>query len=727
MKTGDLWGALAAMLVVVPSSIAFGVVIFSAVSPNLASAGALAGIIGAAMLGMIAPLVGRNAGFITSPCAPAAAVMAGLAAQLAHRGDLTIPRIFTLLALTAFIAALFQLALGAARAGQLIKYIPYQVVSGYLSGVAVIIAFAQLPKLLGVNGGRSLADVLVSPLTWRWPGIVVGCITIIAMIAAPHITKRIPGAIIGLVSGIAAYFALATFLPQLWRLDHNSLIVGPIRASGSLIAAIATRASSLRTIDVADFELVIWPAITLAILLSIDTLKTGVVLDALTRRRHNSNRELIAQGLANLGSFFAGGIPGAGGMGPTLVNVTSGGRTIWSGVATGVLVLIALLLLGSVIAWVPIAALAGILLVIAWRMFDREMFRLLRDPATRLDFVVIVTVIAVAETVGLIQASIAGICLAILLFIRNQIRGSVIARRLDLREIHSKRRRSPDAMAILDRRGEDAILVQLKDDLFFGTTDQLFIELEHDLNERRFILFDFRRVQSMDYTAAHLLRQMDARLRERGGRLLFSGMPSGTASRQDIEHYLLKLGLVGGGDAVLTFDTRESALEWIEDRILESAGWSAGDPEATLSFRDIDLLRQFDDEIVHELGKSLRELAVARGERVFSAGDRGDEIFFVRKGRVHILLPLDGGKRHHVATIGRGEYFGEMAFLDRDVRSAEAVAATDTQLYVISRALFDDVTQSNASLAATVFEQLARAIAQRLRHADVELRALEER
>ena len=143
--TGDLWGGLAAMLVVLPSSIAFGVVILTAASPQLASAGAMAGIIGAAALGLVAPLVGRNGGFISAPCAPAAAVMSGLATDLVQRHGLPIARVLALLALTALLSALLQIAYGAVRAGKVIKYIPYQVVSGYMSGVAVIIAAAQIP------------------------------------------------------------------------------------------------------------------------------------------------------------------------------------------------------------------------------------------------------------------------------------------------------------------------------------------------------------------------------------------------------------------------------------------------------------------------------------------------------------------------------------------------------------------------------------------------------
>jgi SulP family sulfate permease len=195
---GEFWGGLASMLVALPSSIAFGVVVYSALGPERAADGALAGIIGAAVLGIVAPLVGRNGGFITAPCAPAAAVLAAMAAGFAAQTEFSAERILALLALTALVSALLQGALGAVRAGRLIKFIPCQAVSGYLSGVALVIALGQLPGLLGLPGDVALAQGLLTPALWNWTGIAVGAATIVAMIGAPALTEKVPAAIVGL-------------------------------------------------------------------------------------------------------------------------------------------------------------------------------------------------------------------------------------------------------------------------------------------------------------------------------------------------------------------------------------------------------------------------------------------------------------------------------------------------------------------------------------------------
>ena len=714
------------MLVALPSAIAFGVLVYSAVSPEYAGAGALAGILGAAALGIVAPLVGRNGGFITAPCAPAAAVLSGMALDLAANGDVSAERMLSLLALTGLLAALFQLVFGALRAGNLIKFIPYQVVTGYLSGVALIIAVGQLPKLLGLPKDMNLIHGLVAPQAWNWTGIGVGLVTMLVMVVASRITQKVPGAILGLAAGVAAYFLASVVEPQLLQVAGNRLVIGPIDTSGSIVDSVTQRAVSLLSIRPEDIGRVLVSALTLAVLLSVDTLKTGVVLDAIMRSRHNSNRELLAQGSANFAAFLVGGLPGAGTMGATMVNFSSGGRSYWSGVVEGAFVIAAFVLVGGLIAWVPIGALAGILLVVAFRMFDRSMFRLILRPATRIDFLVIVTVVAVAQ-VELIAASIVGICLAILLFIRDQIRGTVVLARQDLHDAHSKRRRLQAERDVLKTARGQVEIVQLQGNLFFGTTDHLFSVLEPDLARLTWLLLDLRRVQSMDYPAAHLLEQMRHRLQERGGDLLFSGMPSSLPARPDFERYMAELGMVRTSGGIRVFDTRDSAIEWMEDRLLEAAKVAVADDGPPLDLGEIELVRDLDEADLNNLRKSLREISVPAGGRVCSQGDEGDELYFLRRGRVHVLLRLDGDKRHHLATFCQGDFFGEMAFLDRERRSADIEAAIPTDLYVLSRASFDALIKANPALGGRLFEQLALAVSLRLRAADNELRVLEER
>ena len=393
------------------------------------------------------------------------------------------------------------------------------------------------------------------------------------------------------MAGVGTYFSLALVAPQL--LDpRNPLVIGPLGGSGTtdagFVDAVLGRLGGLSQLGAAELALLVTPALTLAVLLSIDTLKTCVVLDALTRSRHDSNRELIGQGLGNVTSSLIGGMPGAGTMGATLVNMSSGAQTRLSGFMEGILALIAFLLLGSLVAWVPVASLAGILIVIGWRMIDRHSFSFLRQRSTILDFGVIAAVVVTALSVSLIAASGVGIVLAVVLFIREQIGGSVIRRKLLGNEIFSKRVRTQAEMEILTEQGGRAAIVELQGSLFFGTADQLYRALEADLKQRDFLILDMRRIQTVDVTAAHLLEQVKDMLAERNGFLILSHIPEHLPSGRDLQQYFDKVGLLHADSPVKVFADADDALEWVEDRIIHETMCLVNE-EAPLELHEVEL------------------------------------------------------------------------------------------------------------------------------------------
>jgi len=720
---GDLWGGLAAMLVALPSAIAFGVTIFAPLGGTYAAQGAIAGILGVTAIGLVAGAFGGTNRLISAPCAPAAAVLAALAVQLSQNGT-TPESVVLMLTLKGLICGLLQVIFGAVGLGRLIKYMPYPVVSGYLSGVGIIIIVSQIPKFLGLPKQTSLWEGLVSPSLWQWQGVAVGAVTVIVMATAPMITKAVPAAILALVAGVLTYFGLGLADPALYTLQGNALVVGPLGGAGASFGdAIAGRWKAIGGLDYTELSHLMVPAATLAVLLSIDTLKTCVVLDALTRSRHNSNRELVGQGLGNLASSIIGGVPGAGQMGATLVNMSSGAQTRMSGLIEGALALVAFLILGNFIAWVPIAALAGILIVIGFRMFDRASLHLLKSRATILDFAVIVAVVVVALTVSLIAASGAGILLAVVLFIREQIRGSIVRSKAYGNQMFSKRVRLPDEMAILEKRGDHTAIFELQGSLFFGTTDQLYTTLEPELKTRTYIILDMRRVQSVDLTAVHILEQIEATLAERGAFLIFSNLPENVPSGQDMRQYFDQVGLVKSERRIQTFGELDDALEWVEERLIEEEHLERM-LEKPLELREIDLFLGRKESTLAALEACMDKRSYKAGDKIFAQGDEGDEMFLIRRGAVRILLPLSQKQSHHLATFGRGDFFGEMAFLDPAPRSADAMAFTDTDLFVLSRKRYDALAEEHKKLAIGLVLGVARVLSIRLRYANAELRAL---
>lgn len=721
---GDLWGGAAAMLVAVPSAIAFGVTIFAPLGGGYAAQGAIAGLLGAAALGLVAASIGGAPRLISAPCAPAAALLAAFAIQATASGS-TPEMVVVMLALIGLLCGLFQVAFGAVGLGRLIKYMPYPVVSGYMTGVGLIILLSQIPKFLGASASVSLVQALGAPANWNADAMLIGAATIAATTLGPRLTKIAPAPVLGIVGGLAAFLALGLWDRSLLRLEDNALLIGALPVSGAALADLAkARWSSIAHLDFDMLVKVFVPGVTLAALLSIDTLKTCVVTDALTRSRHDSNRELVGQGCGNVAAALLGGAPGAGAMGTTMVNIASGGQTRRSGMTEGALSLAALLVLAPLIAWIPIAALAGILIVIGARMIDWQSLQLVRSRATVLDFGVIVAVVAVAETVGLIAASAVGAGLAGLLFIREQTRGTVVHRKTYLSHMRSKQVRLPQEMEILASRGEQAAIFELQGSLFFGTTDQLYGALEGDLDTRDFLILDMRRVQSVDVTAAHVLERIEDMLSERKAYLIFSHLPLRVPSGQDMGRYFGEVGLVRPERRARIFEHLDEALEWVENRILGEAN-IAREAERPLELAEIELFRGRKAETLAALAACLELRAFRKGEPIFRRGERGDELFLVRSGKVRVMLPINEKQSHHLATFGRGDFFGEMAFLDHEARSADAVAAADAEIFVLPRARFDALALEHRALASNLLEGLARSLAIRLRYANAELRLLQ--
>ena len=724
---GDFWGGFAAMLVALPSAIAFGVTIYASLGGSYAAYGALAGILGATALGLVASAMGGTNRLISAPCAPAAAVLAAFAIERIQHG-VDAAAVVVLLSALGLGAGALQVLFGGVGLGRLIKYMPYPVVSGYLSGVGLYIISGQVPKFLGAPTGAHLGHALTHPALWVWQGMAVGAVTIVAMLFAPRVTQRVPAAILALLAGVLCYFGLALVDPGL--LDpRNPLVIGPLgstggKGGGGFIDALRGLWVGVGQLGIDDFALLVMPALTLAVLLSIDTLKTCVVLDALTRSRHDSNRELIGQGLGNIASAVIGGMPGAGTMGATLVNLSSGGKTRYSGFIEGVLSLAAFLLLGTLISWVPVAALAAILIVVGVRMIDGHSFGFLRQRSTILDFGVIAAVVVTALTVSLIAASGVGILLAVLLFIREQIGGSVVRRKLLGNQISSKRVRTHEERQILDARGDRAAIVELQGSLFFGTADQLYLSLEPELKARDFLILDMRRIQTVDVTAVHLLEQVKDMLAERNGFLIFTAIPATLPSGRDMQQYFDQVGLIRQGSLVHVFPALDDALEWVEDRVIHEAGLLE-DEEIALELDEIELFAGRKQETLAALEQCMEKRSVAVGESIFARGDAGDELFLIRRGAVRIVLPLSDRQAHHLGTFGRGAFFGEMAFLDGEVRSANALAFVDTELYVLSRRAFDQLAEEHKKLGLKLMEGIASVLASRLRHTNAELRVLE--
>lgn len=723
--SGDLWGGFAAMLVALPSAIAFGITIFAPLGANFGAKGALAGMLGVTALGLIAATFGGTQRLISAPCAPAAAVLSALTIQMSQAGVGSGAIVISLF-LVALVASGSQILFGVLKIGQLIKYMPFPVVSGYLSGVGLIIIFSQIPKWLALPKGMNWFDGFQHPELWQTPSLLIGMATAAVMVLAPKISTKVPAVIQGLVAGVLMYWCLAfSAYPELQVLANNHFVIGPLSADlGGLGQAITTPWVSLGQMALPHWEQVLVPAMTLAVLLSIDTLKTCVVLDALSGTRHNSNKELIGQGLGNLVSTLIGGSPGAGTMGATLVNKASGGETAMSGVFQGLWALLAVLLLTPLIAWIPVAALAALLVVIGVKMIDWHSIELVKSRDTVLDFAVIAVVVLVANTMSLIAASGLGVTLAILMFVTEQIHTSTVRRKTYGNKIFSKRIRTQAERELLATEGDKTIVFELQGSLFFGTTDQLYGSIESDIQKAKFVLMDFQRVQSLDVTAGHMIERIQKMMDERDAILILSRLPERLPSGRDLKTYVDHIGLLKESNTKV-FAEMTDALEWIEDETIRLHKLEIQNTES-LALTDFDLFKDLTASEAKELNETAKHLSFKKGELIYEHGTPGNSLLLIARGQIKLTLPVKGGQHVHLLTLGKGQFFGEMSFLDGHAHSADAYAIEDTELLNIDRESLAHAIGQDQRMMLIIFKKISLAIAERLRHSNAELHDLRE-
>ncbi len=379
---GDITGGLVAGVVALPLALAFGV---------QSGLGAIAGLYGAIAVGILAAIFGGTATQASGPTGPMTVVSAALiATAIEFSGSLD--SAFGIIILTFLLGGAFQILFGVLNIARYIKYLPYPVVSGFMSGVGLIIVLLQIYPFAGVAAPSSTLGVIteISRLfaELNWAALGLGALTVLIYYVFPRITKAIPSALVALIGATAVSYFLRLDVPLIGEIPSGlpSLQIG-----------------GLLSIDPAAYLLILEFALVLAVLGSIDSLLTSVIADNITKTKHNSNRELIGQGIGNMVAAVFGGIPGAGATKGTVVNINAGGRTRLSGTIHGLFLLTVLLGAGQLAAFIPLSVLAGILIPIGFGIIDYKGLRhLLYVP--RADAIVLLTVFGITTFGSLIQA-----------------------------------------------------------------------------------------------------------------------------------------------------------------------------------------------------------------------------------------------------------------------------------------------------------------------------------
>ena len=543
---GDILGGITAAVVALPLALAFG-------ETALGDGGAIYGLYGAIIVGFLAALFGGTPSQVTGPTGPMSMAVQTLCGTLVvattigeSAKELTAAEMAPLIMGAVILGGLFQVLFGILRLGKYITLVPYSVVSGFMSGIGFIIICTQLGNLIGigqVKGAWNSLQFFASNLnSYNGMAIAVTIMTVaIVFITPKKITQYIPSPLLALlvVTPISVIFFNDTRVTEIGK----DLLprIGEI-PSGGLEFKVPNLSS--------NFGAIVQGGLILAVLGAIDSLLTSLVADNITQTRHDSNRELIGQGIGNAVTGFFSGLPGAGATMRTVINVKSGGRTPISGMTHSIILFVVLVAAGPLAGQIPKALLAGILLkvgldIVDWRFLLRA-HKLSLKTAAVMYGVLIMTVFW-----NLIGAVLIGVFVANMLTIdsitETQLEGMDADNPLDT-TASNKALLTSEEQALLDRCGGEVMFFRLKGPLSFGAakgiTDRMML-----VRNYKVLILDITEVPRLGVTASLAIEDMMQEAKNNSRKALVAG------ANEKVKERLSKFGVEG-----VIVETRKEAL-----------------------------------------------------------------------------------------------------------------------------------------------------------------------
>lgn len=499
---GDFTGGLVAGVVALPLALAFGV---------QSGMGATAGLYGAIAVGIFAALFGGTETQASGPTGPMTVVSAALVA-VAIQMNGSLDNGMSIILATFLLGGILQVVFGFLNIASYVKYFPYPVISGFMSGVGLIIVILQIFPFVGMGSSKSTIAVIQNfPSLFtdaNLYAILLGVITIAVYYLFPKITKAIPSALVALI--------VATLIAYFTKMD--------VPLIGEIPSGLPTlQFGTIFSVDTSVYATIIEYAVVLAVLGSIDSLLTSVIADNMTKTKHNSNRELIGQGIGNMIAALIGGIPGAGATKGTVVNINAGGKTRVSGIIHGLFLLTVLLGLGQLAAYIPLCVLAGLLIPIGFKIID---FKGLRHLAKvpRADAVVLVLVLLITTFGSLIQAVGIGITLACLLFMKKS--GDISEKGMEVGNVADIDGSKPwqDEKDFFEAYKDKVIIKHLYGPLFFGFTSYFKDQIQLLPEDIKAVIFRMDRVPYMDQSGLYTLEEIIFDLRAKGIEVILVGL-----------------------------------------------------------------------------------------------------------------------------------------------------------------------------------------------------------
>lgn len=473
----DVVAGIIVAIIALPLSIALALA--SGVGPEQ-------GIYTAIIAGFLISLFGGSRVQIAGPTAAFATIVAGIVAKQGMEG----------LVLATILAGIFLILMGVFRLGSLIRFIPYTITTGFTAGIAVTIVVGQLKDFFGItyqNGEKPIETlekieaVMTNMDTLNVDALIVGIVCLAISIVWPYINKVIPGSLIAVIVGIAMVSGL--------HMDVNT--IGDLYTISNKLPEL-----TLPTVSLKAIQNILPDALTIAVLAGIESLLSCVVADSIIHSKHNSNMELVAQGIGNIGSALFGGIPATGAIARTAANIKNGGRTPIAGMVHAVVLLLVLVILMPYAALIPMPTIAAILFMVAYNMCGWRTFVHVIRTSPKSDITVMILTFLLTVIFDLVVAIEFGMILACLLFMKRM---SDVTNVEGWKYIGEDAEDDQDAID-LKEVPDNTLVYEISGPLFFGAADKLLsITVDKDHN---CLVLRMRSVNAIDATALHSIEQL---------------------------------------------------------------------------------------------------------------------------------------------------------------------------------------------------------------------------
>lgn len=488
----DLIAGIIVAIIALPLSIALG--ISSGVSPEK-------GLITAIIAGFIISLLGGSRVQIGGPTGAFVVIVFGIIQNHGVDG----------LIIATFMAGIILVLFGLLRFGSLIKYIPYPITVGFTSGIAITLLSTQVKDFLGLSITKTPSEFIpkweayISHMnTTNLYTLAIGLLALIILIFWPKINKKIPGSLIALI--------VTTLVVFIFNL--------PVATIGSQFGKISSNIPipHIPNLNLNTLKALIGPAFTIALLGGIESLLSAVVSDGMIGDKHNSNAELIAQGLANIGSSLFGGIPATGAIARTAANVKNGGRTPISGIVHSITLLLIMLVFMPLAKFIPLTTLSAILIIVSYNMSEWRTFKaILKAPKS--DIAILLTTFFLTVLFDLVIAIGIGMIVSMCLFIRR-VATSIEVNELNESDCSYKSNIDTDMENL--KVGENVLVYDIRGHLFFGAVDTFMNTMKEINDHAKVLVLRMRHTKTLDVTGYKQIKNIALSCKSRNMTLIIS-------------------------------------------------------------------------------------------------------------------------------------------------------------------------------------------------------------